>query len=119
MKVEKIFGIGDFEIGDMEFELINFFESDEAFVEGTVMLKRARKVGAVAKQEMIKVLLAKEDILDEMKDFDIVCAGTIKCIGKKIKVIPYLHNHCGSWVTGLGGVNYDWHSRARLLRVRN
>ncbi|MFH1393103.1 MAG: hypothetical protein ABIG73_01845 [Patescibacteria group bacterium] len=108
-----------FEAGDVKFELVDFFKPDEIFVEGTVMLSRARKMGIKPKQEMIKKLLENKHLLpEELKRFDIVLPGTVKRIGeRKIKMISYLCHKGGNWVEGLGGVRYDWGENARLLRA--
>jgi hypothetical protein len=112
---------GRFEIGDTMFELIDFFEPNEIFVEGTIMLKRGKKMGIRLKQEMIKKLLENKHLLpEELKDFDIVLPGTVRRVGsRKIRMISYLCRKGGKWIEGIGGVKYDWGERARLLRACN
>ncbi|MDO8743080.1 MAG: hypothetical protein Q7J30_00765 [Candidatus Azambacteria bacterium] len=112
---------GRFEIGNTKFEVVDFFKPNESFVEGTVMLKRAKEVGATLKYMTVQRLLRnKHRIPEELKKFDIVLPGTVRCFGKnKVKVISYICNKGGSWVEGIGGVKYDWGERARLLRVCN
>jgi hypothetical protein len=110
---------GRFEAGDVKFELIDFFEPDEIFVEGTIMLSRARKMGATIKLKLVKKLLENKHLIPkELGKFDIVLAGVkIKFGGRNIKMIPYFHKLGGDWVLGYGGVKYDWHRRARLARL--
>lgn len=110
-----------FQVGDIKLELMDFFKPNESFVEGTVMLERARKAGATLKQRLAKKLLENKHLIPgELGEFDIVLAGVeIKFGRREIKMIPYIHKLGNNWVAGYGGVNYDWHSRARLLRVRN
>ncbi|MDO8443765.1 MAG: hypothetical protein Q7S78_02165 [Candidatus Azambacteria bacterium] len=109
---------GRFEIGDTMFELIDFFEPNEIFVEGTIMLKRGRKMGIRLKKEMVKKLLENKHLIPgELGEFDIVLAGVkIKFGEREIKMIPYIHKLGNNWVVGYGGIKYDWHRRARLAR---
>jgi len=119
MKVE-----GTFQAGSIKFELIDFFESDEIFVEGTIMLERAKKMGAIINWRTARKLQKNKHLFPkEVEKFDIVLAG-IKAtrfgLGKcRAKVIPYFHRKSGNWVEGFGGVKYDWGEKARLLRACN
>ena len=114
-KIERKFRVA----GDIKLELVNVFEPGEVFIEGTVMLERAKRTGANLNQETIKIVLENKHLLpEELKGFDIVLLGTVRRIGsRKIKVISYLRNKGGNWVEGFGGVRYDWGERARLLRA--
>ena len=99
-------------------ELVDFFEPNEDFVEGTVMLKRAKKAGISLKRKLAEKLLKNKHLIPrELGDFDIVLAVVkIKFGMREIKMIPYIHKLGNNWVTGYGGINYDWHRRARLVR---
>ncbi|MFH1656874.1 MAG: hypothetical protein ABH919_00150 [bacterium] len=114
MKIEGIF-----QAGDVRFELVDFFEPNENFVEGTVMLRRARKIGVKLKKKMAKKLLENKHLIPgELGEFDIVLAGVkVKFGMREIKMIPYIHKLGNNWVTGYGGVRYDWNRRARLVRL--
>jgi len=72
--------IGDiaerFEIGGVRFELVDFFKPNEMFIEGTVMLKRAKIVGAIINDETAqRLLLNRHRIPKELREFDVVLAG--------------------------------------------
>ena len=113
MKIE-----GRFQVGDIMLELVDFFEPNENFIEGTVMLRRARKAGITLKRKLAKKLLENKHLIPrELGEFDIVLAGVkIKFGMREIKMIPYIHKLGNNWVTGYGGVRYDWNRRARLVR---
>ncbi|HAJ44635.1 hypothetical protein A3K33_01820 [Candidatus Azambacteria bacterium RIFOXYC1_FULL_41_20] len=121
--------IGDiaerFEIGGVRFELVDFFKPNEMFIEGTVMLKRAKIVGAIINDETAqRLLLNRHRIPKELREFDVVLAGPVRRIdgrgiGRGMKFISYIHYRGGLWVEGLGGVRYDWSPKARLVRLCN
>ncbi len=113
MRVEE-----KFQIGGIKLELVDVFKPGEIFIEGTVLLKRAKKAGATLKQKLAKKLLENKHLIPgELGEFDIVLAGVkIKFGMREIKMIPYIHKLRNNWVVGYGGVDYDWHRRARLVR---
>ena len=111
-----------FQVGMALIELIDFFEKDEDFVEGTVMIKRAKEIGATFRSETIKRLIKCRDRFPkpkEVENVDIVLVGRrAKRFGDRgIEVISYLHGNGDNWVVGLGGTEYDWNTRARLARL--
>ena len=108
-----------FQIGNLKFELVNVFEPDEVFIEGTVMLERAEKADAILNDIVaLRLRRNKHRVPKKLKEIDIALAGITENIGC-IKAIPYLHfdGKSGNWREGLGGVNFDWSENVRLLRA--
>lgn len=106
--------------------VVNFFSSEEIFIEGREMIRRAMKLSnATLGLDYVNLVLGHSDRIPESWDeYDLVFAGA------KLKTetgfyshqchefIAYLRKVRGVWRLGYGGIDFDWDSRARLLRCR-
>ena len=114
---------GIFELDHVTFELVNFFEPREIFIEGKEMIRRAMTLDAILCFHYVNFVLDRSDKIPELCDaYDLVFAGA-KCATKKVEhdggeFVAYLRKIRGLWRLGYGSIAFDWDERARLLRRR-
>ncbi len=102
-----------FNIGVNTVDVVNFLATEEVFVEGSEMVRRAKTLRAASGLRQAKLMLNRSGVIPESCDhFDLVFAGA-RIHSKRI---PYLRKVKKNWHLGYGNVNFDWDDKARLVR---
>ncbi len=102
-----------FNIGINTVDVIDFLETEEVFVEGGEMIRRAKTLRAAPGLRQAKLMLNHSEAIPESCDyFDLVFAGA----RIKSTFVPYLRKVRKHWHLGYGNVNFDWDEKARLVR---
>jgi len=106
------------QISDIRLELVDFFETKENLVEGTVMAERAKILGADVGRVYAEFIFENEFCIPkEWRNYDLVFPEAKHMIDNS-ECILYLHYHERNkqWQRGYGFSKFDWTPRARLVR---
>ena len=102
------------------FDVINFFEPDEVFIEGNEMIRRAKSLRAAPGSHYVTLFLNRSDKIPEScSEYDLVFAGArleVIMSNRKHEFIAYLRKVRGLWRLGYGNIDYDWDLKAHLVR---
>lgn len=104
------------------FELVNFFDPEEIFIEGREMIRRAAELDAMLGIDYARRLLNHSDRIPKSCDeYDIVFAGALICLrvlDRRLdnnEYVAYIRNIRGRWLLGYGCIEFDWDLRALLI----
>ena len=100
-------------------EIISFLENGESYVTGTLMRKRAIKMGGLVGQHHAEQILKQvSDIPDEWKKWYLVFPGTTWRNPDGDVCVPYLFFYGDEWVLDFRRVGNDgWNVYDRVVRV--
>jgi len=113
-----------FRVAGIILVIVDFFASEEIFIEGREMIQRATKLSnAMLGLDYVNIVLGHSDKVPKAWDeYDLVFAGaklemeTCFYSPQRHEFIAYLRKVRGQWLLGYGGIDFDWDLRARLLR---
>lgn len=110
--------------GLAQFWLSNFFEDDEDFIGGKIMLERgkntAEQLGKLAGQHHAEAIHEHQNkIPAEWQSYDLIFGGTVWQGYNRSLWVTFLHWSEGCWVVCFGCVegNVCWRYLSRLVRV--
>ena len=112
----------EYKSGKVELELVEFLKPGENRVKGTVMAKRAVKLGANLGQKHAEAFLAKYDYwIPPEEVFRIPFPGTVWRDSDRRRRVPFIGWDVGRQFLGFGFLEDDWYSSpaCRLLRPRS
>ncbi len=105
--------------GEETVEFATFLESDERYVNGTVMLERAKALGYRADQRHAEQMLAQQaDIPVEYREFYLVFPGTIWRGPRGRLYAPFLYWGGDAWYLDFRWLEGGWRSHCRVVRLR-
>ena len=99
-------------------ELVSFLKRGESSVSGETMCERAKKAGANLAQRQAEYLLDHQgEIPSEWRNFYLVFPGTVWRAPDGRLGVPYLRWYGVRWDLSFSGLECDWRSGDRLVRL--
>ncbi|MBI2098969.1 hypothetical protein HYT45_00975 [Candidatus Uhrbacteria bacterium] len=105
-------------VGTPILELAEFLRDSESYVNGEVMLSRAKELGNLAGQRHAERMLAcASQIPESWRSFYLVFPGTVWRGGSGGRGVPYLDWGGDGWSLYWDWLGRDWYGDGRVVRL--